>query len=182
MIKGIKENYSGDFVKLPAAELTSANLRKDVLLTPTSSGPSIGAGTVIVLENIYYDFNKSSIRTGAARELEELVMMMQTYPSMIIELSSHTDSRGGNDYNLTLSKARAESAKQFLRSKGIDSARVRAIGYGESQPRNKCVDGVKCSEEEHQFNRRTEVKVTSIDSPVNIRYGNNAPEKIDRKN
>lgn len=182
MIKGIKENYSGDFVKLPAAELTSANLRKDVLLVPVSSGPSIGAGTVIVLENIYYDFNKSSIRTGAARELDELVVMMQTYPSMVIELSSHTDSRGGSDYNLNLSKARAESAKQFLRSKGVASNRVRAIGYGESQPRNKCVDGVRCSEEEYQYNRRTEVKVTSIDSPINIRYGNNAPEKIDRKN
>lgn len=131
---------------------------------------------------IYYDFNKSSIRTVAARELDELVVMMQTYPSMNIELSSHTDSRGGNDYNLNLSKARAESAKQFLRSKGIDSNRIRAIGYGESQPRNKCVDGVKCSEEDHQYNRRTEVKVTSIDSPVNIRYGNNGAKTIDRKN
>lgn len=182
MIKGIKENFSGDFVKLPAGELTAANLRKDVLLSPTSGGPSIGAGTVIVLENIYYDFNKSAIRTGAARELDELVVMMNTYPTMMIELSSHTDSRGESDYNLRLSKARAESAKQFLRSKGIDGARIRAIGYGESQPRNKCVDGVRCSEEEHQYNRRTEVKVTSIDSPVNIRYGNNGPEKIDRKN
>ena len=182
MIKGMKENYSGDFVKLPAVELTSSNLRKDVLLTPATSGPSIGAGTVIVLENIYYDFNKSSIRTGAARELDELVVMMRTYPSMMIELSSHTDSRGGSDYNLSLSQARAESAKQFLRSKGINGSRVRAVGYGESQPRNKCINGVNCTEEEHQYNRRTEVKVTSIDSPVNIRYGNNAPEKIDRKN
>ena len=182
MIKGMKENYSGDFVKLPAAELTSANLWKDVLLTPTSDGPSIGAGTVIVLENIYYDFNKSAIRTGAARELDELVVMMQTYSSMMIELSSHTDSRGGGDYNLKLSQARAESAKQFLRSKGINDNRVRAVGYGESQPRNKCIDGVNCTEEDHQYNRRTEVKVTSIDSPVNIRYGNNAPDKIDRKN
>ena len=182
MIKGMKENYSGDFVKLPAAELTSANLWKDVLLTPTSDGPSIGAGTVIVLENIYYDFNKSAIRTGAARELDELVVMMQAYSSMMIELSSHTDSRGGGDYNLKLSQARAESAKQFLRSKGINDNRVRAVGYGESQPRNKCIDGVNCTEEDHQYNRRTEVKVTSIDSPVNIRYGNNAPDKIDRKN
>jgi outer membrane protein OmpA-like peptidoglycan-associated protein len=182
MIKGMKENYSGDFVKIPAAELASANLRKDILLAPVSGGSSIGAGTVIVLENIYYDFNKSAIRTGAARELDELVVMMQTYPSMMIELSSHTDSRGEIDYNLKLSKARAESAKEFLRSKGIDSARVRAVGYGESQSRNKCIDDVKCSEEEHQYNRRTEVKVTSINSSVNIRYGNNGPDKIDRRN
>lgn len=182
MIKGMKENYSGDFVKLPASELNSISLRKDVLLVPTSSGPSIGAGTVIVLENIYYDFNKSTIRSGAARELDELVEMMNTYPSMIIELSSHTDSRGGSDYNLNLSQARAEAAMEFVRSKGIDGRRIRAVGYGESQPRNKCINGVNCTEVEHQYNRRTEVKVISIDSPVNIRYGNNAPEKIDRKN
>ena len=100
----------------------------------------------------------------------------------MIELSSHTDRRGEIDYNVKLSNARAESAKELLRSKGIDSARVRAVGYGESQSRNKCIDDVKCSEEEHQYNRRTEVKVTSINSSVNIRYGNNGPDKIDRRN
>ena len=181
MIKGIKSDFSGDFLKIPASELTGDGLVKEIMLTPVSRGPSIGAGTVIVLENIYYDFNKSSIRTGAARELDELVMMMQTYPSMVIDLASHTDSRGKSNYNLQLSQSRAESAKQYLVAHGIAPHRIRAVGYGESQPRNRCVDGVKCSEEEHQYNRRTEVKVTSIDAPVNIRYGNNAPEKIDRK-
>ena len=165
MVKGVKENFSGDFTKIAAAELNAPSIKRDVFLNPISrvpSKPAISTGTVIVLENIYYDFNKSSIRTGAARELDELVIMMQTYPSMNIELASHTDSRGGSDYNLRLSQSRAESAKQYVISRGIASSRIRALGYGESQPRNQCVDGTKCTEEEHQYNRRTEVKVTSI--------------------
>lgn len=182
MIKGVKTNFASEFVKIPATELSPDGLKKEIFLSPVSRGPSIAAGTVIVLENIYYDFNKSSIRTGAARELDELLVMMQNYPSMVIELASHTDARGGNDYNLQLSQSRAESAKQYLTARGIASSRIRAVGYGEATPRNQCVDGVRCSETEHQYNRRTEVKVTSIDAPVNVRYGNNAPEIIDRRN
>lgn len=180
-IKAIKENYKSDFVKIIGDDLNRPNLHRKILMTPVYGGPSIGAGTLIVLENIYYDFNKSAIRIGAAQELDGLVHMMKQYPSMVIELASHTDSRGEANYNIKLSRARAESAKQYLISKGIASERVRAVGYGEAQPRNKCVDYVKCTEEEYQFNRRTEVKVISIDAPVNIRYGNNAPEVIDRK-
>ena len=185
MVKGVKASYSGEFVKIGSAELSAPNLKKDVYLTPptvVTSGPSVGVGTVIVLENIYYDFNKSFIRTGAARELDELLSMMNQYPTMNIELISHTDSRGDSNYNLNLSQRRAESAKQYLVARGVSSSRVRAVGYGESQPRNQCVDGTKCSEEEHQYNRRTEVKVTSISDGVNVRYNNNAPEVIDRRN
>ena len=184
MVKGVKTSYSGEFVKIGANELTAPSLKKDVYLSPpvVAPAPSVGVGTVIVLENIYYDFNKSHIRSGAARELDELLTMMRQYPTMNIELISHTDSRGDSNYNLNLSQRRAESAKQYLVARGISSARVRAVGYGESQPRNQCVDGTTCSEEEHQYNRRTEVKVTSISDGVNVRYNNNAPEVIDRKN
>ena len=136
---------------------------------------------MIVLENIYYDFNKSYIRSGAARELDELLLMMQQYPSMKIELVSHTDCRGTDKYNQYLSQKRAESAKQYLTARGIASDRIQATGNGETQPRNQCVDGVECSEPEHQYNRRTEVRVTSIDDSINIRYGNNVPKVIDRK-
>ena len=177
----MKENYSSDFIKISAAQLGNTSVKREILMSPVSRGPSIGAGNVIVLENIYYDFNKSAIRAGAARELDELFMLMQTFPSMIVEMASHTDSRGTSNYNLKLSQARADSAKEYLVAKGIAPNRIRAIGFGEAQLRNKCLDGVKCSEEDHQFNRRTEVKVTSIDAPINIRYGNNGPEVIDRK-
>ena len=133
----------------------------------------IATGSVIVLENIYYDFNKSSIRTGSAKELDGLVELMNRYPSMEIELLSHTDSRGGTRYNMQLSKKRAASAKRYIVSRGIDSQRISAIGKGETEPRNHCTDGKKCSEDEFEFNRRTEVKVVRIDEPVRIQYRDN---------
>lgn len=123
----------------------------------------IRKGSVIVLENIYYDFNKSAIRKGAAPDLEALARLMKKFPSLEIELGAHTDSRGEENYNLELSLKRAEAAKQFLTNRGIDPNRIKSFGYGEAQVRNKCKDGVPCTEEEHQYNRRTEVKVLKID-------------------
>jgi len=137
-------------------------------------------GTVIVFDKIYYDFNKSAIRTGAARELDEAVRIMQTYPSINIELSSHTDTRGGNAYNQKLSNARAESAKRFMVARGVAPSRIRTVGMGENQLRNRCADGVNCTEEEHQYNRRTEFKVVSIQENVRVEYGDRGPETIDR--
>lgn len=131
----------------------------------------IRKGTVIVLENIYYDFNKSAIRTGAARELEGLVRLMETYKSMEIRLGAHTDCRGTDEYNLKLSEKRAESARQFLIDRGIDKDRIKTLGYGETQPRNRCnCDVVECSETEHAYNRRTEVRIISIDETVTVNY------------
>lgn len=138
-------------------------------------------GTVIVFEKIYYDFNKSAIRTGAARELDEAVRIMQSYPSINIQLISHTDSRGGNAYNQKLANSRAESAKRFMVSRGVAPSRISTLGMGENQLRNGCADGVNCSEEEHQYNRRTELKVVSISENVRVEYGNRGPEVIDRK-
>jgi len=122
------------------------------------------------LDNIYYDFNKSAIRSGEARDLEALAKLMNRYPSMEIELGAHTDSRGENDYNLKLSLKRAESAKSFLLREGIKSHRIQVFGYGEAYPRNHCIDNQECSEEEHSFNRRTEVKVTKIDESVRLEF------------
>ncbi|MBV6429209.1 MAG: hypothetical protein KIPDCIKN_03758 [Haliscomenobacter sp.] len=132
---------------------------------PPASSPRkpITEGTVIVLDNIYYDFNKSVIRSGQARDLEALARLMNLYPSLEIELGAHTDCRGSAEYNLSLSKERAEAAKTFLINRGINANRIKAVGYGETLPRNGCVDGVNCSESEYQFNRRTEVKVLKID-------------------
>jgi outer membrane protein OmpA-like peptidoglycan-associated protein len=128
-----------------------------------SSKMPFAEGVVIVLDNIYYDFNQAVIRKGQAKDLEALAALMKQYPEMEIELGAHTDSRGSADYNLELSRQRAEAAKLFLVSKGIGADRVTTKGYGESVPRNGCVDGVNCTESEHQFNRRTEVKVLKMD-------------------
>ena len=130
----------------------------------------IKEGSVIVLENLYYDFDKSAIRSGAARELDALVELMRAYPSMEVEMIAHTDSRGGEDYNLDLSLRRAESARKYLIRNSIAEARIKAFGYGESQLRNDCYDGRDCSEDEHSYNRRTEVRITKIDEPVKVQY------------
>lgn len=119
-------------------------------------------GDIIKIENIFYDFNKYNIRPDAAIELDKLAALMIQYPDMRIELRSHTDSRSSATYNMQLSAKRAEAAVQYLQGHGIVASRLRAHGYGESLPLNACVDGVKCSEEEYQVNRRTEFKILSI--------------------
>lgn len=141
-------------------------------LSPDAEFSPLSPGSVIVLENIYYDFNKSSIRKGETPELDALVKLMEDHASMVIELGAHTDSRGDDDYNLELSLKRAESAKDYLVERGILPARIRAVGYGEAFPRNRCMDGVDCPESEHKINRRTEVKILSIAQPVQVRYEN----------
>ncbi|MEM6964844.1 MAG: OmpA family protein [Bacteroidota bacterium] len=120
-------------------------------------------GQVLTLKNIYYDFNRSNIRKDASVELDHVVVLMQLYPSMQITLSSHTDARGNDAYNQQLSEARAKSARQYIISKGIDAVRVKAEGFGESKLKNECDDGVNCSNEKHQFNRRTEVVINKVD-------------------
>lgn len=116
-------------------------------------------GTVVRLDNIYYDYGKSDIRPDAAVELDKLVSILQDNPTMSIELSSHTDSRGGDAYNLKLSEQRAQSAVKYIISKGIDTKRLVAKGYGETKLLNRCGNNVNCSEDEHSFNRRTEFKI-----------------------
>lgn len=167
-----KEGYEAGDVRISTVNLgNNRSLVAEVRLRPVSNNvfhQPIKEGTVIVLRNIYYDFNKSAIRKGEARELMALAKMMKLYPSMEIELTAHTDSRGEADYNLELSLRRATSAKEFLVRQGIAAGRIAAIGFGEGRVRNHCRDGVPCSEEEHQFNRRTEVRVTHIDESVQI--------------
>ncbi|NJN27560.1 MAG: OmpA family protein [Cyclobacteriaceae bacterium] len=113
----------------------------------------------IALEDIYYDLGKWDIRPDAARELDKLVKILMENPTIEIELSSHTDSRGGDAFNLELSGKRAQSATIYIISQGIDASRIAAKGYGETVLINKCANGVQCSPEEHQANRRTEFMV-----------------------
>jgi len=116
-------------------------------------------GTVVRLDNIYYDYGKADIRPDAAIELDKLVEILNDNPTMSIELSSHTDSRGGDAYNLKLSDQRAQSAVKYIISRGIDAKRLVAKGYGETKLLNRCANNVNCSEDEHGFNRRTEFKI-----------------------
>jgi outer membrane protein OmpA-like peptidoglycan-associated protein len=119
-------------------------------------------GKAIKLENIYYDLNKANIRPDAAIELNKLVKLLNDNPEIRIELSSHTDARGSDAYNLNLSQRRATSAVNYIFTQGIARDRIIAKGYGEILPVNRCSNGVACTEDEHQQNRRTEFKVISI--------------------
>ncbi|WP_181306665.1 OmpA family protein [Rufibacter sp. XAAS-G3-1] len=113
----------------------------------------------IAVENIYYDLDKWNIRPDAALELDKLVRMLKDNPSIKIELGSHTDSREGHGYNQILSERRAQSAVEYLVSQGIARNRLTWKGYGETKLKNRCADGVECTEDEHQMNRRTEFKI-----------------------
>lgn len=120
-------------------------------------------GDIIKVENILYDVDKYDIRPDAALELDKLIEVLNDLPTMKIELRSHTDSRGSDAYNLKLSDNRAKAVVDYLISKGISQDRLIAKGYGETIPLNKCKNRVRCSENEHQVNRRTEFKVLSIE-------------------
>lgn len=108
----------------------------------------------IVLENIYYDFDQWAIRPDAEPTLNKLAQMLRENPEIRIELGSHTDCRGNDSYNLTLSQRRAESAVNYLTGKGIAVERLGAVGHGEREPAADCACN-RCTEEEHQQNRRT---------------------------
>ncbi len=112
----------------------------------------------IVLENIYYDYDKWDIRPDAEPTLTRLADVLKQNPGIRIQLGSHTDCRGNDNYNQDLSQKRAQSAVNYLIVKGIDGARLTAVGYGESQPADDCVCS-RCTEVEHQTNRRTTFKI-----------------------
>jgi outer membrane protein OmpA-like peptidoglycan-associated protein/tetratricopeptide (TPR) repeat protein len=110
----------------------------------------------IVINPIFFDFDKSNIRTDAQYELENIVDVMRAHSTMVIKIESHTDSRGRDKYNEKLSDRRAKSTMEYIMSRGIAANRIEsAIGYGESQLLNKCANRVKCTKEEHQLNRRS---------------------------
>lgn len=117
----------------------------------------------IVVPDIYYDLDKYDIKPEAARELDKLVDLLQRNPSWIVELASHTDSRADEQYNLRLSRKRAAVAVEYLVSKGIPSERLYAKGYGESKLLNECKEGIRCNEEKHAQNRRTEFRLIGYD-------------------
>jgi outer membrane protein OmpA-like peptidoglycan-associated protein len=119
----------------------------------------------IELKDIYYDFDKWYIRQESERELTKLLGFLQENADAVVEIGSHTDARAPYEYNIKLSQRRAQSVVDWLIARGIGKDRLKPKGYGETQPRNECKDGVACSEYEHQRNRRTEFRIVggSID-------------------
>ncbi|HDZ04444.1 OmpA family protein [Maribacter sp.] len=114
-------------------------------------------------EMIHFNFDKSYIRTDAALELDKLVAVMNDSPNMVIKIESHTDSRGDAVYNKYLSDKRAKSTRDYIIAQGIDPSRIEsAIGYGEEQLINECDGTVRCTEEQHYLNRRSEFIIVNM--------------------
>ena len=142
-----------------SAKITTKGKTNTVVHTDFNLFP-LQVDQVVRLDNIYYDLAKWNIRADAGVELDKLVQTLNDNPSVKIELSSHTDCRGKAAYNLTLSEKRAKSAVDYLIKQGIDKDRLTAKGYGATKPVETC-ECSKCTEEQHQANRRTEFKVLS---------------------
>lgn len=123
--------------------------------------PKIKLGTKFKLENIFYDYNKSTLREESKQSLDKLADFI-IKNGVKIELSSHTDSRGSKSYNRNLSQRRAQSCVNYFIEKGVPKSSISAKGYGESQLVNDYKDGVTYTEEEHQENRRTEGKILRL--------------------
>ena len=144
-----KENYlfhSENFIIPEAADYQEYN--KDVALK------KIEIGNTIVLRNIFFDFDKATIRPESANELDRLIKLLNDNPTVKIELGSHTDSKGSDDYNLKLSDNRSKSVVDYLIGKGISASRLVAKGYGETKP----ID-TNDTDAGRQNNRRTDFKI-----------------------
>jgi outer membrane protein OmpA-like peptidoglycan-associated protein len=120
-----------------------------------------GKNEKIDINPIFFEYDKWDVTPQAIIELDRVVYVLNNFPKVKIRIESHTDSRGKDAYNMKLSDNRAKSTQTYILSKGIDPTRIEsAIGYGEMRLKNQCKSGVKCSEEEHFINRRSDFIIT----------------------
>lgn len=158
-----KEDYSAAektvTIKADACK-TQLDLALEKALCKVAVGDDLGK--CFGIKWIYFDLNKINIRPEAALDLSKILDVMSQYPNMKIDIRSHADSRASFKYNENLSQKRAKSTKEWLIQNGVSSDRLASKGYGEEQLVNKCSDGVKCTEEEHQQNRRSEFIITAL--------------------
>ena len=144
--------------KFPGEKLASLTVSKKIVQVGVGSDLASAFG----IKTIYFDLDKAFIHKNAAVELAKIVEVLKEYPTMKVEVKSHTDSRQTAKYNKKLSERRAKSTVAWMVENGISADRLTGNGYGESQLINNCADGVKCSEEEHQANRRSEFIITAM--------------------
>lgn len=159
-LRGSK-NLFQDSTRMVSTDTAIDNrLEMDLFLTPI-----INEKMEIMIGPIYFDFDEAIIREtiDGKEEMDRIVTLMNANPTMVVEVASYTDSRGEEDYNQRLSQARADSTVSYIIKAGIDSTRIYGTGYGETGLMNECTNGVDCTAEQHQLNRRTEFKVVSIE-------------------
>ena len=110
----------------------------------------------------FFDLGKATIKKTSEHQLQKVVDLLNQYPNIKLDIRSHTDSRQSDANNLILSEKRAQSTKNWLVGKGIDPSRLEAKGYGETKLLNHCADGVKCTEKQHEQNRRSEFIIINL--------------------
>jgi len=164
LIRVEKETYSSD-----EKRFTTPNKKQELKLEinleqdEQEIKPGDDLAKTLDIPIIYFDFDKSNIRPDAEVELQKVIAVLNKYPTMKIDVRSHTDSRATTQYNDALSKRRNKSTIDYIVKKGnISKDRLTGQGYGESQLVNKCSDGVDCTEAEHQLNRRSEFIIISM--------------------
>ncbi|MCF7569634.1 OmpA family protein [Sabulilitoribacter arenilitoris] len=168
LVRGEKEDYSSDEKRFETTDNPNEFIKIDLELKQEKIliEPCDDLAKVLDIPIIHFDFDKYNIRPDAEIELQKVLAVLNKYPTMHIDIRSHTDCRGSYKYNETLSENRAQSTKQYLINKGIASERLTAKGYGEYRLVNDCAcephNDSKCSEAEHQENRRSEFIITSI--------------------
>lgn len=158
-----KPDFSTESVDISTPEKSSASEGNNVLLTSFASiVEKEGDMEKIKVDPIYFEYNKWDITGEAITELDKVLFAMEKFPNLKIKIESHTDARGTDSYNLQLSDNRAKSTMEYLISKGISPYRIEsATGFGETRPKNKCTNGIKCSEEDHYVNRRSDFVIIS---------------------
>ncbi|HNW70233.1 MAG TPA: OmpA family protein [Bacteroidales bacterium] len=190
-VEALTTNENGEVVKLRDDKKLNDSLKYSINLSKdgyrskdveyaqaiTKTGEILYSETISTIEaeenlamfsihNIYFDLDKYNIRPDASNELDNIVNVLNEYPSVEIELGSHTDCRASNDYNMNLSENRAKSTEKYLISKGVSKSRIVGKWYGETRLATDCpCEGAQkssCSEEDHQLNRRTEFKITGF--------------------
>ena len=148
-----KIEVSKDGYETKTQNIATGDTDKNIALTQKKA---VITEDAIVIENIYFDFNKSTIKKESELSLNKIVEVLKNNTGMSISINAHTDSKGSDTYNQTLSESRAKSAYQYLIKKGIPASQLTYKGFGESELLEKCA---KCSAEQDQRNRRLEFKI-----------------------
>lgn len=162
-VRGEKEEYETkeQKIKIPAESgKTDLPIPLEKKVKPVTVGDNLA--DAFGIKEILFDLDKWNIRPDAALELEKILDVLTQYPTMKLDIRSHTDSRASFKYNEKLSDRRAKSTLQWLVKNGVDASRLTGRGYGETQLVNKCADGVPCTEAEHQMNRRSEFIIMAL--------------------
>lgn len=163
-VRAAKTDYTTKEQKITISTVNNGKTNLPIALEKEACKVAIGddLGKCFGIKMIYFDLDKYNIRPEAALDLEKILDVLTQNPTMKLDIRSHTDSRASFEYNQVLSDNRAKSTINWLVKNGVDSSRLSGKGYGETQLVNQCTDDVKCTEEEHQLNRRSEFIITGL--------------------